>query len=117
MGRLSRSSSQNSLGGNEPPNASIHAEGTRWTNERPTRANILGLGPIISESVKYTTEHPLGSILVNLAADNTYLAEQANLPGLRTNIHDLCSSFHNGMQLEQSRREEEIKKAHKNIEN
>ena len=64
---------------------------------------IADINPLLAASIKFTREHPIGTILIKLAQDNTALAKKTNLRGVETNIHDLCTSFHTAIQLEKTR--------------
>jgi hypothetical protein len=115
LGRVSRSSSQNSLNANEdyPLQNGSRQENIQAQNEQQ---NTTDQDPLLLECVQFTKNHPIGSILIKLAQDNTALAKKTNLKGVETNITDLCSSFHIAMQNEKANMEDKFSKTHRDIE-
>lgn len=114
LGRLSRSSSQNSLSINED----VPIQGQRHNENAGTEQVYVSADAdqSISECVRFTREHPLGAILLKLAQDNTALAKKANLRGVETNIVELCTSFHNAIQFEKADIKNKFIKTHRDIE-
>jgi hypothetical protein len=117
LGRLSRSSSQNSVAGAEDlVNLGLRQHELQASNENILISAEPDPNISLSESIKFTKEHPIGAILIKLAQDNTALARKTNLRGVETNINELCTSFHTAIQLEKSDMENKFMKTHKEIE-
>jgi len=51
---------------------------------------------------QFTSEHPLGSILLKIVQDQTNLTRKSKTGGMATNIKELCSNFHNAIKLERA---------------
>lgn len=117
-GRLSRSSSQNSVVGIEDVQNNIG----QYINQNELQASSENINipadqdPRQMESIRFTRQHPIGAILMKLAQDNTALARKTNLRGVETNITELCTSFHTAMQLEKSEMDNKIQQSHRHIE-
>jgi hypothetical protein len=117
LGRLSRSSSQNSIAAAEElQNLGLRQNELQASNEQINIPADPDPSISLSESIKFTKEHPLGAILIKFAQDNTALARKANLCGVETNINELCTSFHTAIQLEKSDMENKFLKTHREIE-
>jgi hypothetical protein len=98
--KTSRSHSVSSLlslgEGNMPPVENVEHEEQgvdvpntqRWTDDLDYR---------------FTSNHPLGSILLKLVQDTTNLARKNNTKSMVTNVEELCSAFHNGIRLERAK--------------
>ena len=54
------------------------------------------------DDYQFTSEHPLGNILLKIVQDQTNLTRKSKNGGMVTNIKDLCSSFHNAIKLERA---------------
>ncbi len=92
-GKVSRSTSLNS----------VHS--THDNDNVPLDDNIVDLNGgeyDDDQDYKFTTEHPLGSILLKIVQDQTNLTRKSKNGGMVTNIKELCSSFHNAIKLERA---------------
>jgi hypothetical protein len=117
IGRLSRSSSQTSVAGAEDLlNTGLRQSEMQASTEQIDVQSEPDPNKSLSESIKFTKEHPIGAILIKLAQDNTALARKSNLRGVETNINELCTSFHTAVKLEKMDIENKFLKTHKDIE-
>ena len=70
-----------------------------------------GMGVFDTEEYELTRDHPLGAILLQIAHDNTVLANKCKVREMELNIGDLCQKFQQVVQLEEEQAEARYQKA------
>jgi len=66
--------------------------------------------------LEYTRSNPLGSALLDIVTDNLALHKKVNFKESNLRVGDLCSAFHNHMELEREKVKQELLAASKETE-
>jgi len=105
----------------------IDAENPENLDENDVDADLAGgsLPPELSEDTeqnpgiqrKFTQNHPLGKILLDLVSDTYELSKKTKRSGMDVNIEDLCRNFYNAVRLDRVQVTRAVQKANMEFEN
>jgi len=105
----------------------IDAENPEPYEENDMDADLAGgsLPPELSEDTeenpgiqrKFTQNHPLGKILLDLVSDTYELSKKTKRSGMEVNIEDLCRNFYNAVRLDRVQVARTVQKANRDFEN
>jgi len=116
MLRRSRAASLNSLNDSENQiNVAPAAMREALTSPAPVD-NDIEIDPNFMSSYQFTLNHPIGAILIKLAQDSTAIAKKSSVRGVETNINELCTAFHNYIQMDRADMENRILQTSEDIE-
>ena len=128
--RSSRSSSANSISRmlfeeEQPVPFDVNAIDLTGSGfENSSNENGVSRPPELSEDnddnpsiqIRFTQNHPMGRIFINLLKDSFQLAKKTNVKEMESELHDMCSSFYSAMRLDASNVNRKIKKSTKDLE-